>query len=305
MDYKIIKPFCDGHGFQMLSSELLDEQIAEVINESITPDEIEKKKVYSFFSSVSNIGTTSTAFSVAKSLAANTDMRVGVLVLNAWDSGEDYQNYSGRYLDELKGALLNQIYEEDKAFLNIFHEEQKDTLYYLLGNRNTKLERLYTKEEVAYLINRSKRIFDAVLIDAGSHFDNANMLQSLYSSDYRFLVMNQQLKARRKWKEIFQDILKPIGFENTDFMLVINDFKNENMMTKAKELNQVLQIPLLTTIRHTKHGYLSEIEKKTLYEYDDTHYKESIDIICRTITGNLGFKFGSKEQKKSLFKIAR
>ncbi|MGP4074175.1 hypothetical protein ACTWQB_16860, partial [Piscibacillus sp. B03] len=143
--------------------------------------------------------------------------------------------------------------------------------------------------------------FDIVLVDAGCHFDNANMVQSLYSSDYRFLLMNQQIKSQRKWKETFRNILKPIGFTEEDFMMILNQYDTTGALPKQKDIHQQLQIPVLISIPLVKQGWETEMNKQTLYEQENIRYQESIDIVARTIASNADLSFGEIERKRSKF----
>lgn len=296
-----VQAMCVGNEMHYISARLTNEQVANEIKQVITPQEKKKNHVYSFFSSVSNVGSTSTSFSTAFSLSENTDAKVGLLILNAWDSGADYIDYKGKYLDEVKDSIFNSHYDKDSNFQDLFQEVKKDSLYVLLGNRNTKLERLYTKEEIEKVIQRAEDIFDIVIIDAGCHYDNANIIQALYSSDYHFLVLNQQEKLKRKWEEIYSNILSPLGFRREQFLLVLNRFHNHPSMPTVKDLKQSYKMNVLTFIEESPNGYLSEFHKKSLYQFDDMKYREAVNVIGRTIANSAGFEFVDNTKKKKLF----
>ncbi|GLO68277.1 MULTISPECIES: hypothetical protein [Oceanobacillus] len=296
-----IKAMCVGNEMYYISARLTNEQVVSEIKKVLTPTEKQKKHVYSFFSSVSNVGSTSTSFSTAFSVSENTSAKVGLLILNAWDSGADYINYTGKYLDEVKDSMFNSHYDDDGHFQDLFQEVKKDSLYIMLGNRNTKLERLYTKEEIEKVIQRAEDIFDVVIIDAGCHYDNANIIQALYSSDYHFLVLNQQEKLKRKWEEIYSNILSPLGFKREQFLLVLNRFHNNPSMPSVKDLKQSYQMNVLTFIEESTNGYLAEFNKQSLYQFEDLKYRESVNVIGRTIANSAGFEFVDSSKKKKLF----
>lgn len=298
---KTIQAMCDGNGMKYISARLTNEQVVNEIKDVITPEEEKKNHVYSFFSSVSNVGSTSTSFSTSYSVAENTDAKVALLILNAWDSGADYIDYKGKYLDQVKDSILSSRFDDDEHFQSIFHEVEKDSHYILLGNRNTKLERLYTKEEIERVITRAEEVFDIVIIDAGCHYDNANIIQALYSSDYHFLVLNQQEKLKRKWEEVYSNILNPLGFQREQFLLVLNRFHNKSTMPSIKDLKQSYQMPVITAIEESQNGYMAEFSKKSLYQFDDMKYREAVNKIGRSIAASAGFEFGVEKKKKSLF----
>lgn len=298
-----IKGMCDGYDMHYISARFTNDQVAEQVKQVITPTEKQKKNIFSFFSSVSNVGSTSTTFSTAFSLSENTDAKVAVLILNAWDSGADYIDYHATYLDQVKDSILSSRYDDDEEFQSLFQEVKKDSLYVLLGNRNTKLERLYTKEEIERVITRAEEVFDIVVIDGGCHYDNANIIQTLYSSDYHFLVLNQQEKLKRKWEEVYENILEPLGFQREQFLLVINRFREDPNMPTVRDLRNSYGMNVLTAIEESPNGYLSELNKKSLYQFDDIKYREAINVIGKTIAASAGFEFKDGSRRRKLFSL--
>lgn len=300
---KTVKAYCDGKGIYLIPSRSTNEQIVSILNEVIEPKGEITNNVISFFSSVSNVGTTSISLSVANALNKMTNAKIGVLLLNAWDDGGDFFNNKGQYLDEIKSRLTAKLFENDEEFLSNFHEVKKDSFYILAGNRNIKMERLYTIEEIYYLIETAKRVFDIVLIDSGSHFDNANMLQSLRESDIRFLILNQQVKSRRKFNQMYQEVLYPVGYHHEDFMLIINEFESKTHYPTTKEIHAEVNVPMITTVPKSKYGINSELEQKALYNYDDIPFQESINLVARTIASytNVELLNDSKDKSRKRF----
>ncbi|MBU8732499.1 hypothetical protein KM915_20845 [Cytobacillus oceanisediminis] len=299
-----VKAFCDGKGIHSIPPRLTVEQITDFITSVIEPKEEIVNNVVTFFSSISNIGTTSTCLSVASALNKISNAKIGVLLINAWDDGSDFMSYKGQYLNEVHSRLTAKVFQNNDDFLSNFHEVKKDSLYILAGNRDTKKERLFTIEEIYYLIEQSKKVFDIILIDSGSHFDNANMVQALKESDLRFLVLNQQEKSRRKFNQIFQDVLSPVGYSHEDFMLIINQFEQKTHYPTTKEIHGEVQVPMITAVPKSKSGINAEIERKTLYNFDDVAYQEAINIIAKSIASftNLNLiEEGLNKKKKKVF----
>lgn len=292
---KAIKTICDSRDIILIPPRLTIEQIINEITYTFNKNITEQSNVITFFSSIGNIGTTSTCLSVAKSLSENTTSKVGVLLLNAWDHGTHQMNYKGEYLDLTKGRIENQALSSKEEFLSLFHMEKEDSLYVLGGNRYTKLERLYTKESINYLISLAKKYFDVVLIDAGCHFDNANMVQALYESDFRLLVVNQQPKATQKFNLIFDEILYPLGYKKTDFLTIINQFIDKPQLPKPKEISDELDILNLATIYSVAEPLYSEIEKKTLYDFQDEVYNASIYNVSKAIINHANLQVVENE----------
>lgn len=304
---KNVKAVCEAKSIHLIPPRLTISQIIESIKEVIDPFQEVENNVVSFISPLSNIGTTSTCLSVAKAISEHSQVKVGVLILNAWDDGTDHLKYKGKSLDEIKSRLSGspELINDDteKEVLSYFHSIKENSLYVLAGNRNTKMERLFTKEEIYSLINVSKQIFDVVLIDGGSHFDNINMYQSLKESGLRFLILNQQLKARRKFTQVYQDVLYPLGYKKDDFLLILNQFENKSHYPSTREIYNEVNVPLVTSITHSKNSLNAEMEQSILYSYDDIEYQESIHLIAKSISSVLNLKvdFESAKKKKKIF----
>lgn len=300
---KTVKAICDSRDFVFIPPRLTVSQIVQHIKNVIEPETTTQSNVVSFFSPISNIGTTSTCLSVAQSIQQYSKSKVGVLLLNAWDDGTDQLRYKGKYLDEIKGQLSNRLIDSDEEFLSLFHMQEKEKFYVLAGNRNVKMERLFTKEEVQYLIEMAKKAFDIVLIDCGCHFDNANIVQALKESDLRFLIVNQQYKAIKKFQYIFNDVLYPLGYNLADFLMILNGFEEKPYLPTAKDIFNEIKVPVITTINKTNNGISAEGDKRFLYDYEDDDYKESIYLLAKSITSHSGIELiidSGKKRKRIL-----
>ncbi|WP_019156872.1 P-loop NTPase family protein [Robertmurraya massiliosenegalensis] len=298
---RIVKAFCESRDIVLVPSRLVADQIIEVIEKTINPLKYNSSNVFCFLSSIGNVGTTTTCLSVAKHLASHSKDKIGVLLLNAWDDGTDQLDYRGSYLHEIKTRLASQLLSNQDEFLSLFHMVEKDSLYVLGGNKNTRMERLFKKEEVNYLIELSKEYFDIVLIDCGCHFDNALMVQSLTESDLRFLIVNQQNKAIKKFNQFYDDVLYPIGYKKSDFLMVINNYHDDFGLMNSKEINKEIGVPMLTTIEESNYGRIAEKEQTLLYNYEMNEYstyQDSINIIAKSISSATGIELTQPNGKK-------
>lgn len=301
---KTAKAICESRGIDLIPPKHTVNQIIEKILVTLNPVIVRENNVISFFSSIGNSGTTSTCLSVASALTEHSKAKVGVLLLNAWDCGTDQIKYKGSFLDDIKSKLSGKLIESEQEFLSLFHMEKQNSFYILGGNRNTRLERLFTKEEIQYLIELSKTHFDIVLIDAGSHFDNSNIVQSLSESDLKLLVINQQMKAIKKFNQNYKNVLHPIGYEKSDFLLIINEYEDKPIYPTTKQIHNEVSIPMLTAVPKSAFGKVSELEERILFSFDDQQYKESIFIVAKTIASflNIGLTIDDKKTKRSLFR---
>lgn len=297
-----IKALCDSKGIHLLSNRHTNEQISKQISLLLEHDKTSKSNVITFFSTLGNIGTTATTLSVGDALTENTKAKVGVLLLNAWDHGTHQIDYKGEFIDHMKARLSSkELSKED--FLSSFHVIKNDSLYILGGNRSTKLERMYSKDEVNLLISMAKQTFDVVLIDAGAHFDNAMMVQSLAESDIRFFVLNQQPKAIDKFNRLYDELLYPLGYNRTDFLTLLNQYIDNTQLLTPKDISAELNMVNVSTIYPVEQAIYSEIDKKVLLQFDDPVYYESILKIVRTIGSHVGLELSEKvrNKKKKLF----
>lgn len=302
---KQIRTICESLDIKLISQELLLKQQVELVKKSLFPN-LEKghPNVVAFISPISNVGLTSTVLSVANTIGKLTDAKIAVLGLNAWDDGVDQlHHYEGKYLSDVKTQLTNRLLDPE-SLIKLFHYEASSPFYYLAGNQNTKMERLFTVEEIDYLISLARETFDLVLIDAGSHWDNANMLQSLYHADLKMVVINQQRKALKKFEQVQQHVLYPLGYYRSDFLLIMNDYINDPGLPTEKDILGEINIPFLTTIPHLPlAGLYSEVNQKLLVSYDSKEYKQAVNHISRGIIGRTKIKVrdflqSSKPKKK-------
>lgn len=299
---KQIKTICDTLNIYVIKPRQTVEQITKEIYEKTFPNKKSSDtNVVTLFSSVSNVGVTSTTLSLATAISKMTNAKIAVICTNAWDDGTDQIDYKGKYLNEIKTQLTNHLLDKE-TLINSFHKT--DDFYFLAGNQNTKIERLFTVDEIDYLISKSKEVFDLVLIDAGSHFDNANIIQSLTHADLKLLIVNQQKKSVKKFEQIYNNILEPLRYAKTSFLLVINQYSKEPGLSSDKEIHTELNVPYLTSIPDAQIlGLYAEANKKILYNMNDHEYIDSINsiakgIISRTKLNIVNEEFNKKTKSK-------
>ncbi|HET7628045.1 MAG TPA: hypothetical protein VFK44_06600 [Bacillales bacterium] len=295
---KHVKTICDTLGIHTIHPQLTSRQIADEIQAILYPEQAKSSKTAVFFAPIPNIGTTSTALSTALAASRLTDARIGVLGLNAWDDGTDQVPYKGQSLDKLKNKLANQLLGSSEAqIFSHFYKLKKDNVYYLAGNRNIKMERLYTIEEIQYLIEICSSYFDLLILDAGSHFDNANMIQALQEADLKFLVVNQQRKALKKFEQSYHDVLYPLGHLLSDFSLVINQYADETGIPNDKDLLSELNVPFFCKIPDIDlMGLHGEAQQHILYDYGAREYMQAVDFIATALIRRTNLKLTAQEE---------
>lgn len=259
-------------------------------------------KVLTFFSPIGNIGLTATVHTIADTLSVRTESRIAVLNLNAWDDGTDYIEEPDFTLDQIKSRLSGKMLQNDEDFLSKF-TQIRDNLLILSGNRDTKLERLYSVEEVKYLIERSKDLFDLVLIDAGSHVDNALSAEALEQADDIFILLNQQAKSSKRFGQLYNDILAEYPIYKKDLHLIINEYQSRTYLDTDDKISKEVDVPLFATIPYVENAKLCEIENKWSLLFDDKDYAKTINGIAEQIAAesNLAMIESPNQKKRGLF----
>lgn len=281
---KNIDVVCKGHNIKPISEQYDIKQDVDIVIQDITnKDRVSSKRVISFFGTHSGAGTSSTVLNVARRLGETTKEKVLVLSLNPWDPSDYFLNtYEGAYLNDIKVELRNKNFNEDKLKRSIYQ-----TKYYahLAGNRDIKLQRFYHPGEISHLIDVAKRCYDVILIDGGSHFDNACYAQAYLSADLKFLVATQEEKGYRNYFPlIHQQLLEPIQSQANDFILLLNKYQPNYTLINEKDLQEEMEMSLLTSIPNQDVvGVLATRQGEFIYDIGDDDYKNAIHTIVNTI----------------------
>lgn len=290
---------CAAYQVSVLAEDLTDTQLIEEIEIELFKQEFKNnKRVVSFFGTHSGAGVSTTVFNVADLLAKRIEGRVLVLSLNPWDSADYFLKYNGKYLSDIKidlktKSLTNEILENA-----VFKYEAG--FYHLAGNKDIKLQRFYSIEEIEYLIDCARSQFEVVLVDGGPHFDNACYAQAFRGSDLRFLVTTQEPKGYQGyWPHIFSQLLEPLGASKMDFMLILNRFSPENTLATEKDISEQLNIALLSTIPDEGLLGSSAITQRQLLNSNGAtpEYADSLQTIVRSIIAQYKLKENGNYQE--------
>ena len=257
-------------------------QVLRYIESILRPrDNTEKNRVVAFCGTQPQVGVTSLALSVASRLGTLTGTKVGVLGLNPWNPGDFFIRYSGNYLDEFSTQLANKVLNSSQLLNSM---GKYNSFYYLAGNRSIKKQFKYYQEEINFLINLAKEVFDLLILDAGSHFDNAMSLEALANSDVTFLITNQQSCGYRAWTYSFEQIIEPLGYKKSDFLLILNKYHESTQLLTAKQIAQEYGLPFVRYITDLGPlGVSAEREKLLLLDYKDPAYEKDIESLAQTL----------------------
>ena len=287
-----IQATCAAHTVTALQENLTVEQLKEEVENILFQNgHAQTRRVASFFGTHSGAGVSTTLMNVADLLAKRIEGKVLVLSLNPWDASDYFIDYQGRYLNELKIDLKTKSLTDEKFLSSLQH--YPDSFYHLAGNRDIKLQRYFKIDEIEYLLDRARDLFDVVLIDGGPHFDNACYAQAYRGSDLRFLITTQEPKGYMGyWPHIFEQLLQPLGALSNDFLLVLNRYVPENSLATEKDVTENLNIPLLATIPDEGSlGSSAITQKKLLHENGASkEYADTLLSINRAIINQYQLK---------------
>jgi len=156
--------------------------------------------------------------------------------------------------------------------------------FYLAGNRDIKKRLHYSIKEIHYLVEQAKKTYDLVLIDAGCNFDDALCIQGLLNADTKFLLTNQCLSGLDTWHQIFEQVLEPLGFLKSDFLMLVNGYNNKPQLPDIKQISRDYGVPCLRHIANTGDlGIMVEANRNLLIDYDEPEYIKDIDFIVRAL----------------------
>ncbi|WP_066412857.1 AAA family ATPase [Sutcliffiella cohnii] len=302
---KNIQLVCSGYQIEPISELYNREQVVlEVIKYLTGDDERSSNRIIAFFGTHSGAGVSTTVMNVARLLGQRVKERVLVLSLNPWDPADYFQQYEGHYLNDLKVDLRTKNLTQQK--LQQYVHKNK-FFYQLAGNRDIKLQRYFETEEIDHLIEVASSSFDTILIDAGCHFDNACYAQTFVSSNLKFLVTTQETKGYRNYFPLIkQQLLDPYNKELTNFLLLINQYRPNYALINEKDLQEDLEMSLLTSIPDQDvFGPISIRQNEFLYDTGDNDYREAIETIVNTIIGEANLTRDTtdipKQEKKGFF----
>lgn len=302
---KNIHAVCTAYNIHTVQENLVGHQIVNEVKKVLFEEDYDEgKRVISFSGTHSGSGVSTTTLNVAKNLAEKTEEKVLVLSLNPWDPADYFIDYTGKYLDDIKVDLKTKNLTEQKlmdATTNV------NGFYMLAGNRDIKLQRYFSPQEVNHLISIAKKTFDVVLIDTGTHFDNACYAQSYVESEMKFLITTQEPKGYRGyWPHIFHQLIQPIGGKSEDYMLIINQYESEMSVISEKDLAEELDMFHLVSIPDEGTLGIQAIARKDLlFNIATREYRQAISTISDSIMARAKLKlredYDSHDRRKGIF----
>lgn len=305
---KNIQTICAAYEITTLSEYYSAEQVKEDVEEHLfRKSDSRRNQIISFFGTHSGAGVSTTVLNVADLMAQKVNEKVLVLSLNPWDPSDYFLPYKGEYLSDLKIELKNNGLTEEKLQKAV--HSYPSSFYHLAGNRDIKLQRYYHTDEISALLEVAKRVFNVILIDGGTHFDNAAFGQSYKQSDIKFLIATQEPKGfRGYWPHIFHQLLEPIGGKTNEFLLIMNQYIPDISLINEKGISEELDMSLLATIPNVNfYGPMAIAQKKLLHTVTaDKEYTLALETIINSIVTRVGLtikpELQNEQKNKGIFK---
>lgn len=283
----------------LIQEDITPRQIAHVMKKHLYDETLKiNNRMFAFFGTHSGSGVTTTAFNTAKRLADRIKGDVIFLSLDSYDVGDYLRVYSGKYLDEIKSEL---------QYGDLTEQELKDSVdkisnnfYHLAGNRDLKLQGYYTGNEIDTLFEIVSKSFDAIIVDAGSHFDTAPVAQAFLQAGTKFLISTQEPKGYRgNYLRVLDQVVEPTGGDPTDFQLIVNKYSPNNALPKDSEIEadtgalRLITLPDegIDMVKTTKTGGFH-------VDVGSGAYKESIDELTNYIAKVANFTLEGAQVKK-------
>ena len=290
---EILERICEVREITVFKEEPSFEDIKQfILREWLDISPSGTNNVISISGSHSQVGTTQTAFSIAKTLA-NLNYSVKVLGLNVANPGELEKYPTENAFDTVYQQLEHKTFNKEMLESTMVEVEN---FKYLVGNRDMTRWFDYQVEPVNHLIDLASETCDVVILDLGSFYNTALCISGLLKSDMHILVTTQQeasIKQFVRWKKQVLSQMK--NMDSKDFYLVINKYDNELSLT-PKHLTEIFGIHLLETIPYVPQAEEYLIEDALLYNAMHRGYLKSFDAIGKAIIAQIreGFDPGKK-----------
>lgn len=296
-----IKMVCLSKNIQLIPPKQTIEQISNKIMKIVFPGtDNRSSNVISLFGAFPRVGVTSLILSIAQRLSEISNIKVGVFGLNCWNPGDIFvKGYNAMYLDDIKNYLSNKMLSDDELIKNMFSVNR---FLYMAGNRDIKKRLYFSIEEIHYLIDRAKNVFDLILLDSGSHYDNALTIQALICSDLKILVTTQEMSGINHWKCAFEQCVQSLGYTSDDLLLLVNKYQDSINLNNTKQLQEHYQIPFYDVVPSIgeEAGAMVEKDQVLLSECNFKEYNNAVDRIVGNIVQLYGIEVtpGSLNGKK-------
>jgi len=257
-------------------------------------------KIIAFWSPSSSAGVTTSAILTALKLSKESSVCILDLDLNNPDISM-YLNISDveHNLDNLLPSIEGRNFTEEVFRMNLV---SFDKLLVLQGTKKIDKGPTFETSPIEEIIAMSKNLFDIVIINTNSAFDNAGTYLALKNSDKVVMVIEQDVKYFKKYVDKSQLInllvLSPVVLINkyNKQILLTEDAVADYFNSKPSKLPEIDFVSITNQLNENKDFKSVFVSKKN---------ESSLEILSERLLIELGLKEEAESntsKKKSFFK---
>ena len=235
--------FAAAHNIRLVHASRVLSYLDEAIGQG------QSTPILAFWGVYPRLGTTTIALAVAHVLAAQHGKSVGVLGLNAYDPGTAMVPGAEHHLDDILSYLAQQ--KLDPETLQAAMEPVLRPVLrvkYLPGLQNQTRALAVMPEHVRHLLHVARSQFEVLVLDVGSALNTALALEGLQAATHRYVVANDLVATQRQLLRHLDYVLRPLGIEPTDLMLVGSQLHGKGSLAKSVGMMQLAAIPYYPSI---------------------------------------------------------
>ena len=258
--------FAAAHHIDVMEPE---EWLATLHHDQNTPS----TPILAFWGVYPRLGTTTIALAVGHVLATKYGKNVGVLGMNAYNSGRSMIPKSDRSLDDILPFLKLQRLERDALVSSM---EPFERIKYLPGLRNSTQAGVLYPEHVRHLLSIASSAFDTLIVDVGSVLNTALALEGLRLATHRYVVSDDLLATQQQFFDHQNYVLKPLGIASDQLMLVGSRLHSKGTaFAKSIDVLPVASIPDFPSI-----DFVAEQQSNPLKLFlDEKAFRRAMDAI--------------------------
>ncbi|SIT10760.1 P-loop NTPase family protein [Alicyclobacillus vulcanalis] len=231
--------FAAAHNIRLVHASRVLSYLDEAIGQG------QSTPILAFWGVYPRLGTTTIALAVAHVLAAQHGKSVGVLGLNAYDPGTAMVPGAEHHLDDILSYLAQQKLDPETLQAAM---EPVLRVKYLPGLQNQTRALAVMPEHVRHLLHVARSQFEVLVLDVGSALNTALALEGLQAATHRYVIANDLVATQRQLLRQMDYILRPLGVEPRDLMLIGSQVHGKGGLAKAVGMMQLAAIPYYPSI---------------------------------------------------------
>lgn len=242
-------------------------------------------KIYGFFGACDKAGCSSAATAFTHFVSKTT----GEKALLIYGSGKVTRGYAGRgelsSLDYIRPNILSRKLTEEDMRQIITECEGIG----VIGDVNSYFTAKIFPLELYDVIKEALSGYSHVVIDGGCRFELAMCISAVNISDSIYVILNQEPSALRKYLNIREALLKPMGLK---YNLLLNKYMGNLALYRKGEIEKLIGEDIKVSLPFSEYGLQAELEGTTLLNINK--YKKGIENLY-------DLDIGKYSERKRLF----